>query len=96
VTGTVSDASAYVERAGKLYSTAVPQDIDYPVYNVSEGNGSINVVLSDARDPYVKSWAYFKTAYRFVFDKESGEYVAYASRQGEREEKLERNWFREI
>ena len=93
VTGTVPDASAYVERAGKLYSTAVPQDIDYPAYNVSEENGSVTVTLSDARDPYVKSWAYFKTAYRFVFDKESGEYVAYASRQREREERLEKNWF---
>ncbi len=93
VTGVVPNASAYVERAGKLYSTAIPQDIDYPAYNVSEENGSVTVLLSDARDPYVEFWAYFKTAYRFVFDTKSGEYVAYASRQGEREEKLEKNWF---
>ena len=88
VTGDVPDASAYVERAGKLYSTAVPQEIDYPVYNVSEENGSVTVLLSDARDPYVKYWAYFKTVYRFVFDTESGEYVAYARCRGERR----RNW----
>lgn len=93
VTDAVPDASAYVERVGKLYSTAVPQEIDYPVYSVSEENGSVTVTLSDARDKYVKYWAYFKTVYRFVFDKESGEYVAYASRQGEREERLEENWF---
>ncbi len=93
VTGNVPDASAYAERAGKLYSTAVPQDIDYPAYNVSEENGSVTVVLSDARDPYVEFWAYFKTVYRFVFDTESGEYVAYASMQGEKEKRLEENWF---
>jgi inner membrane protein len=94
VTGTVPDAPAYAERAGKLYSTAAPQEIDYPVYSVSEENGSVTVTLSDARNPYVKYWAYFKTVYRFVFDRESGEYVAYASdRQGEREDRLEENWF---
>jgi Predicted membrane-bound metal-dependent hydrolases len=93
VIGAVPDASAYVERSGKLYSTAVPQEIDYPVYSVSEGNGSVTVTLSDARDPYVKYWAYFKTVYRFVFGTESGEYVAYASEQGRREERLEENWF---
>jgi len=32
-------------------------------------------------------WAYFRTVYRFVFDTESGDYVAYASMQGEKEEK---------
>ena len=95
VTGDVPDASVYVERAGKLYSTAVPQDIDYPAYSVSEENGQVTVTLNDARDPYVKYWAYFKTVYRFVFDKESGEYVAYASMQRGREERLEENWFGE-
>ena len=93
VTGNVSDASTYVERAGKLYSTAVPQDIDYPAYNVSEENGSVTVGLSDARDPYVTSWAYFKSAYRFVFDTESEKYVAYASMQGGKEKKLGENYF---
>lgn len=93
VTGAVPDAPAYVERAGKLYSTAVPQEIDYPVYSVSEENGSVTVTLSDARDPYVKYWAYFKTVYRFIFDKESGKYVAYAREQEGREETLEENWF---
>jgi inner membrane protein len=94
VTGDVPDAVAYAERAGKLYSTALPQEIDYPVYSVSEENGSVTVTLSDARNPYVKYWAYFKKVYRFVFDRESGEYEAYASdRQGEREERLEENWF---
>ncbi|MGI5991972.1 MAG: metal-dependent hydrolase [Methanosarcina sp.] len=96
VTDSVPDASAYVERAGKLYSTAVPKDIDYPVYSVSEENGSVTVVMSDARNSYVKYWVYFKTVYRFVFDRESGEYIAYASMQGEREERLEENWFREL
>ncbi|MFY9340337.1 MAG: metal-dependent hydrolase [Methanosarcina flavescens] len=97
VTGDVPDAAAYAERAGKLYSTALPQEIDYPIYSVSEENGSVTVTLSDARNPYVKYWAYFKKVYRFVFDRESGEYVAYASdRQGEREERLEENWFRDI
>jgi len=53
------------------------------VYSVSEENDSVTVTLSDARDPYVKFWAYFKTVYRFIFDTESVEYVVYASMQGE-------------
>jgi inner membrane protein len=93
VTGNISNSSTYVKRAEGLYSTAVPQEIDYPVYNVSEENGSITVMLSDARNSYVKNWAYFKTIYRFVFDKESGGYVAYASAQRGKERKLTDNWF---
>ncbi|MDY0129221.1 MAG: metal-dependent hydrolase, partial [Methanosarcina vacuolata] len=93
VIGAVPDASVYIERTGKLYSTAVPQEIDYPVYSVSEENGSVTVTLSDARDQYVKYWAYFKTVYRFVFEKESEEYIAYASEPGEREKRLDKNWF---
>jgi len=54
VNGAIPDASTYVERAGKLYGTAVPQEIDYPVYSVSEENGLVTVTLSDARDQYVK------------------------------------------
>lgn len=95
-TGGVSDASAYVERVEKLYSTAVPQEIDYPVYSVSENedNGTVTVLLGDARNPYVENWAYFRTVYRFVFDKESGEYEAYVSiQEEEEEEKLEKNYF---
>ena len=93
VTGDVPDASAYTERAENLYLTGVPQEVDYPVYSVSEENGSVTVMLSDARNPYVGMWAYFRTVYRFVFDTESGDYVAYASMQGEKEEKLGDNWF---
>jgi inner membrane protein len=93
ITGNVSNAFAYVERAGKLYSTAVIEEIDYPVYNVSEENSSVTVVLSDARDPYVEFWAYFKTTYRFVFDTKSEKYVAYASIRGGKEKKLGENYF---
>ncbi|WP_269851306.1 hypothetical protein [Methanosarcina horonobensis] len=92
-TGGVPDASAYAEGAGELYSTALPQEIDYPVYWVSEDNGSVTVLLSDARNSYVERWAYFRTVYRFVFDKESGEYEAYASEQEGREKRLDENYF---
>jgi inner membrane protein len=92
-TGGVPYASAYAERVGKLYSTALPQEIDYPVYSVSEDNGSVTVLLSDARDSYVENWAYFRTVYRFVFDERSAEYVAYASEQEDRERRLEGNYF---
>jgi len=71
----------------------VPQEIDYPAYSVSEKNGSTTVVMSDARDSYVRYWAYFKTAYRFVFDEKSGKFDAYASAQGGKEKKLPENWF---
>lgn len=93
VTGNVPDASAYIERAEKLYSTVLPQEIDYPVYSVSENNSSVTVMLSDSRDEYVKYWTYFKTVYRFIFDTQSEKYVAYASVQGEKEKRLEENWF---
>ncbi len=93
VTGDVPDASAYAERAGKLYSTSVPQAIDYPVYSVSEENGLVTVILSDARNPYVDKWPYFDTVYRFVFYRESGEYEVYESHYGRTEKKLDKNYF---
>lgn len=93
VTGNVQNASDYAERAGKLYNNSVPQAIDYPVYSVSEKDGYVTVILSDARNPYVKNWPYFDTVYRFVFDRESGEYEAYESHYGREEKKLDRNYF---
>ncbi|KKH98210.1 hydrolase [Methanosarcina sp. 1.H.T.1A.1] len=93
VKGDVPDASAYAERAGKLYSNSVPQAIDYPVYSISEKDGAVTVILSDARNPYVKKWPYFDTVYRFVFDRESGEYEVYESHYGRTEKKLENNYF---
>lgn len=93
VTGDVPDAQAYAERAGKLYSASVPQAIDYPVYSVSEDNGLVTVILSDARNPYVDKWPYFDTVYRFVFDRESGEYEVYESHYGRPEKKLDGNYF---
>lgn len=93
VEGDVPNSSGYVERAGKLYSNSVPQAIDYPVYSVSEKDGFVTVILSDARNPYVKKWPYFDTVYRFVFDRESGEYDVYESHYGREEKKLDRNYF---
>lgn len=93
VVGDVPEASVYTARAGELYRTGVPQEVDYPVYSVYKENGAVNVVLSDARNAYVKQWAYFQTVYRFVFDEESGEYEVYASFQGGEEERLADNWF---
>jgi inner membrane protein len=93
VEGNVPDALAYAKRAGKLYSASVPQAIDYPVYSVSEENGLVTVILSDARNPYVDKWPYFDTVYRFVFDRESGEYEAYESHYGRAEKKLDKNYF---
>lgn len=93
VTGDVPDASMYAERAGNLYNNLVPQAIDYPVYSVSEKDGYVTVVLSDVRNPYVKNWPYFDTVYRFVFDRESGEYEVYESHYGRAEKKLDENCF---
>ena len=97
VSGNVQEGLLYAAKTEELYHSGVPVEIDYPVYNVSEENGSITVVLTDARNPYVNLWAYFETVYRFVFDEESGEYEVYASVRGEEEERLAENWFeREI
>lgn len=93
VTGNVPDASDYAERAEKLYENSVPQAIDYPVYSVSEKDGIVTVVLSDARNPYVDKWPYFDTVYRFVFDRETGRYEAYESHYGRAEKKLGKNYF---
>lgn len=93
VNGDIPDASAYIKRAEKLYSTGLPQEIDYPVYVVSENSSSVMVTLSDARNPYVEKWTYFNSVYRFIFDKRSEEYRVYASIQGNAEEELNRNWF---
>lgn len=93
VTGDVRNASGYAERAGKLYNNSVPQAIDYPVYSVSEKDGYVTVILSDARNPYVKKWPYFDTVFRFVFDRESGGYEVYESHYGRAEKKLHKNYF---
>ncbi len=93
VTGNIPDASVYAGKAGKLYSNSVPQTIDYPVYAVSEENGLVTVILSDARNPYVDKWPYFDTVYRFVFDRKSGEYEVYESHYGRAEKKLDKNYF---
>ncbi|WIM42383.1 metal-dependent hydrolase [Methanosarcina mazei] len=93
VEGDVPDASRYAERAGNLYSNSVPQAIDYPVYSVSEKDGAVTVILSDARNPYVKKWPYFDTVYRFVFDRESRDYEVYESHYGRPEKKLDKNYF---
>ncbi|MGB9929783.1 MAG: metal-dependent hydrolase [Methanosarcina sp.] len=95
ITENPSDIISYVERAGKLYSTALPQDVDFPTYSVFGNNSSVTVSITDARDPYVKYWAYFDTAYRFVFDTKSEEYTAYASIRGTEEQKLPENYFGE-
>jgi len=93
VNGDFPDADAYIKNAEKLYREGVPQEIDYPVYSVSENNSSVIVFLSDARNPYFEKWAYFKSYYMFIFNKENEEYEVYASVQGGSEEKLSRNWF---
>jgi inner membrane protein len=96
VTGNVSDAILYAEKAGTLYSTALPQDVDFPAFSVSDNNSSIIVNLTDSRDLYVKNWAYFDTTYRFVFDIEGGNYTTYASVRGMKEEELPKNYFGRI
>lgn len=93
IEGNVPYAAAYVKRAESLYRAGVPQEIDYPAYSVSETNDSVTVILSDARNPYVKELAYFKSFYRFVFDKNGEEYEVYAGMHGGQEERLGRNWF---
>lgn len=93
INGNVSDSSTYIERARKLYQNGVIQEIDYPVYSVSENKGKVTVTLSDARNPYFEDWAYFKSFYSFVFDTKDENYKVHASVQGDREEELSRNWF---
>jgi len=94
VEGNVPDSAVYVKRAESLYRAGVSQEIDYPVYSVSESNETVTVILSDARNPYLKELAYFKSFYRFVFDRKNGEeYEVYAGMHGSQEERLGRNWF---
>jgi inner membrane protein len=93
VNGNIRDASTYVERAKRLYQKGVLQEIDYPVYSVSENNGSVIVTMSDARNPYFEDWAYFKSFYEFVFETKNENYKVYASVQGGQEEELNQNWF---
>ncbi len=93
VDGNISDTTTYIQRVKKLYQKGMLQEIDYPAYSISENNSSVTVILSDVRNPYFEDWAYFKSFYKFVFDKKSENYKVYASLQGGREEELNRNWF---
>ena len=88
-----TDESFYVQRAKGLYDSSLPREIDYLVYNVSTDENNVIVTLSDARNPYVMSWAYFKTEYTFVFSRNSDEYTAYIKRQMGETERLPMNWF---
>jgi inner membrane protein len=93
VNGKISNSTTYIQRVKKLYQKGMLQEIDYPAYSVCENNSSVTVTLSDVRNPYFEEWAYFKSFYKFVFDKKSDNYKVYASVQGGREEELNRNWF---
>ncbi|MGB4421646.1 MAG: metal-dependent hydrolase, partial [Methanosarcina flavescens] len=93
VEGNISDSEDYIKRAENLYRGGVTEEIDYPVYSVSEDNDTVTVTLSDARNPYLEELAYFKSFYRFVFDRNNTEYEVYAGMHGGREERLGRNWY---
>lgn len=88
-----TDELFYVQRAKGLYDTSLPKEIDYLVYNVSTDEDNVIVILSDARNPYVMSWAYFKTEYTFVFSRSGDEYTAYIKKQMGETERLPMNWF---
>ena len=73
--------SRYISKAAALYNSSLPQEIDYPVYNITENSTTATVVISDARSVYVKYWAYFKVESIFVFDKENSTYTAFTRDQ---------------
>lgn len=87
------DEAFYMQRAKRLYEDSLPKEIDYLVYNVSIDENNVTVILSDARNPYAMSWAYFKAEYIFVFNKSNDEYTAYIKRPMNEAKKLPMNWF---
>ena len=70
----------YMLRAQLLYDSSLPGEVDYPVYNISTYGSNVTVVLSDARNPSARYWAYFKTEYVFVFDTDGEIYQVYLKR----------------
>lgn len=85
--------SRYISKAAALYNSSLPQEIDYPVYNITENSTTITVVISDARSVYVKYWEYFKVEYIFVFDKENSTFTAFTKDQRSRERSVLLNRF---
>ncbi|WP_292466188.1 metal-dependent hydrolase [Methanolobus sp.] len=75
-----STSISYMTRAKTLYDSSLPGEVDYPVYNISVSNTNVTVTISDARNPYVDYWAYFKAEYVFVFDTETENYQVYLKR----------------
>ncbi|WP_162272986.1 metal-dependent hydrolase [Methanolobus vulcani] len=75
-----ASSEPYIQRTQFLYSSSLPGEVDYPVYNVSNYGSNVTVVLSDARNPFAQYWAYFKTEYIFVFDTASENYEVYVKR----------------
>jgi inner membrane protein len=71
----------YISRVAALYDSSLPQEIDYPVYNITGNSTTAIVTVSDARSVYVKYWAYFKVEYTFIFDKENSGYVVFMKDQ---------------
>ncbi|WP_406662100.1 metal-dependent hydrolase [Methanolobus sp. ZRKC3] len=93
VTDGSGEDSPYVQRAKRLYDASLPKEIDYVVYNVSTNENNVTVTLSDARTSYVRYWAYFKTDYIFVFNRDNEDYSPYIRRQMGNEELVAKNWF---
>lgn len=85
--------SGYILRASALYDSSLPQEIDYPVYNITENSTTAIVTISDARSVYVKYWAYFRVEYIFIFEKENSTYLAFMKDQRERKHSLTLNRF---
>jgi len=92
-TGQDEDFQHYRESSEKLYRSSLPREIDYPVYNVSGNAKFITVSLTDARTPYTPYWAYFKSNYVFIFNRDNDDYTAYVKRQTEEEMRLPNNYF---
>ncbi len=76
-----AENSRYISKAAVLYNSGLPQEIDYPVYDLTENSTTVIVTISDARSVYVKYWAYFKVEYIFFFEKENSTYVAFMKDQ---------------
>ncbi|MEZ5333839.1 MAG: metal-dependent hydrolase [Methanolobus sp.] len=88
-----AESMPYIKRTGELYASSLPKEIDYPVYNVSSSGANVTVTISDARNPYARFWAYFKTEYIFVFETDSETYHAYYVRDGQQNRSISSNVF---
>jgi inner membrane protein len=88
-----NDLATYVQHANDIYRSGPFQEIDYPVYIISDNDNVVTVMMTDARNPFALYWTYFRTEYIFEFNRDTQGFRAYSRRFTAQKTLVNDNWF---